>query len=116
MSRLRLIPPNSPSPDAAFEAFWDACPRKVDRALTWARWSQITSPEGLWTRIFDRDSGAHVEVHLRADPDTLLHAMRAYRTTQIAPSTRWEATPRLRDDGRYTIAPATWLNRGRWLD
>jgi len=99
-----------------FEVFWDVCAKKVEKALARAKFTAIVSPQGLVTRIFDRDSNSYVEVTLHATADELIRGMKAYRETQIVPSTRWDKVPKLKDEGRYTLHPATWLNRGRWQD
>ena len=97
-----------------FDEFWAACPKKVDKPLCRAKWSAITSQHGLKTRTLDRDSGMFIEVHLKATADELIQAMRDYAWSQIVPSTRYEKSPQLIEGGKFTMQPATWLNRGRW--
>ena len=97
-----------------FDAFWAACPKKVDKALTRAKFAAITSAQGLKTRTLDRDSGMFIEVHLKAAAAELIKAMRDYAWTQIVPSTRYDKTPQLVEGGKWTMQPATWLNRGRF--
>ena len=95
---------------ADFEAFWKECPKRVDKALAKAKWDKITG-EGLKTRMLDRDSGMFVEIELKATPEELIAGMKRYYRTQFD-----RATYKIRDDGKYTMHPATWLNRGRWMD
>lgn len=97
-----------------FEAFWAACPKKVDKALTRAKFTAITSAQGLKTRTLDRDSGMFIEVHLKATADELIKAMWEYKSSQIVPTTINDRTPLLIEGGKFTMHPATWLNRGRW--
>ena len=96
-----------------FDAFWAACPKKVDKALTRAKFIAITSEQGLKTRTLDRDSGMFIEVHLKATADELTKAMRDYAWTQKAEGSRY-GDGKLKDGGKYTMHPATWLNRGRF--
>ena len=97
-----------------FDEFWAACPKKVDKPLCRAKWNAITSERGLKTRTLDRDSGMFVEVHLKATADELIKAMWEYKRSQIVPTTINDRTPLLIDGGKFTMQPATWLNRGRW--
>ena len=95
-----------------FNDFWAASPRKVDKALTRARFEALTSPSGLTTRIRDRESGQLIDVHHdQVSPETLVNAMKKYAQEQIDPQTFG-----YKDGGKYLIHPATFLNRGRWLD
>ena len=102
------IPIKQPDP---FEAFWRICPKKVGKPLAMAKFSQITSSAGYRTRTLDRDSGTYVEIVLQATAQELIDAMRAYGKSQIDLQTY-----DLKDGGRYTLHPATWLNQGRWMD
>ena len=100
-----------------FDDFWKECPKKEKKAIAQAKWAAITSEHGLATRTLDRDSGMYIDLTLKATPEELVKAMKAYRQTQIAPMIGYE-TPRyfLKDDGKYTLYPSTWLNQGRWMD
>lgn len=93
-----------------FDDFWKACPKKVGKPVAQAKFEAITG-DGLLTRTLDRDSGTYVTIELRATPEELVEGMRRYRKTQID-----RETFRLKDDGKYTLNPATFLNQGRWLD
>lgn len=95
---------------ATFDDFWMKCPKRVGKPLAKAKWDAITG-DGLITRTLDKDSGTYVTIELRATPEELVEGMRRYRKTQIDPQTFG-----LRDNGKYTCHPATWLNQGRWLD
>ena len=95
---------------ATFDDFWAVCIKKVGKPLTRAKWEAITNG-GLTTRTLDRDSGTYVEIELSATPAELIAGMRRYRDKQIE-----RKTYRLRDDGKFVLHPATWLNQGRWLD
>ena len=94
-----------------FEDFWKVCPKKVGRALTRAKFDAITSDAGLQTRTLDRDSGNYVDIHLKATASELVSAMRRYEKAQTDPKTFG-----LKEDGKFTLHPATWLNQGRWMD
>ena len=96
-----------------FDEFWAACPKKVDKALTRAKFAAITSERGLKTRTLDRDSGMYIEVHLKATADELIKAMRDYAWSQKADGSAFGSGV-LKDGGKFTMQPATWLNRGRW--
>lgn len=114
---LKLAP--SPAQNAApdlFDDFWSACPKRAGKPLARAKFLAITSPDGLRTQMLDRDSNTYVALELKGTADELIAAMKRYRDTQIVPSTRWERKPLLKDGGKYTLHPATWLNRGRWQD
>lgn len=95
---------------AAFEAFWQACPKKVGKPLARAKWREIVG-HGLRTRTMDKDSGMYVDIDLQATPDELLAGMKRYARSLI----------RVENDKyviekRYVVHPATWLNQGRWED
>lgn len=102
---------------ATFDGFWELCPKKVDKALTKAKWDAITR-DGLETRTLDRDSGQYVPLNLKATPDELIEGMVRYRRTQIIKEFEHHGRQyvTLVDDGKFTAHPATWLNRGRWMD
>ena len=109
MSNVHSIA-RDPAP-VTFEDFWQNCPKRCDKALARLKWDAITGPNGLHTRMLDRDSGQYVEIELRATPEEILAGMKKYRDTQIDRNT-WK----LKDGGKFTCHPATWLNRGRWMD
>lgn len=99
--------------DDAFEAFWAVCPKKVGKMIARIKFEAIISDAGLRTRVKDNATDRYIEdVHLKAAPEQLIEAMKAYARTQYDVDNRYE----LRDGGRYTLHPATWLNKGRWLD
>ena len=100
---------------ATFDDFWKECPKRVDKMLAKAKWDAITSPDGLSTRIKDRETGELVEVHLKATPDELVAGMKRYDRSvrTYKPGADWGT---LKDDSAYICHPSTWLNRGRWLD
>ena len=96
----------------AFDDFWSASPRKLDKVLAKARFDALTSKDGLTTRIRDRESGQLIDVHYdQVSPEILVNAMKKYAKEQMDPKTFG-----YKDDGKYLIHPATFLNRGRWLD
>ena len=107
VGQMRRAEPASDS----FDDFWRNCVKKLDKALTKAKWDAITSERGLETKMLDRDSGAYVAVHLKAAPQELIDGMKRYAKSQIDPNTY-----RIRDNGKFTCGPAVWLNRGRWMD
>lgn len=94
----------------AFEAFWKAYPRRVGKPLAKAKFAQIVNG-GLKTRTLDKDSGQYVEIELTATPDELIAGAKRYYDTQLDRNTF-----SLKDGGKFTCHPATWLNQGRWLD
>lgn len=96
---------------ASFEDFWRSYPKKSGKLLAKAKWDAITG-DGLKTRIFDRDSNTYVDVELQAAPAEIIEGMRKYRDTQIDKNNGYK----LKDDGKYTLNPATFLNQGRWMD
>ena len=95
---------------ATFEDFWKVYPRRVGRPLAQAKWDAITNG-GLATKTLDRDSGSYVSITLQADPHEIIEGARRYAKSQRDPDTY-----KLRDNGRFTCHPATWLNQGRWMD
>lgn len=94
----------------SFEEFWSACPRKVGKPLTRAKFTAITT-EGLKTRTLDRDSGQYVEIGLKATPEELIDGMKAYARSLIRVENDQYVTEK-----KYVCHPATWLNQGRWMD
>ena len=107
--KLSVLKTIENDPAAAFEEFWRACPKKVGKALARAKFIEIVT-NGLRTRTLDRDSGAYVELTHKADPLEIIAGMRRYRQSQIG------ADFGFKDDGRFLLHPATWLNRGGWED
>lgn len=95
---------------ATFDDFWRAFPKRVGKPLAKAKWDAITG-DGLKTRTLDKDSGTYVEIELKATADEIVAGAKKYSATQID-----RQTYRLKDDGKYTCQPATWLNQGRWMD
>jgi hypothetical protein len=95
---------------ATFDEFWKAYPKRVGKPLAKAKWDAITNG-GLRTRTLDKDSGQYVAIELKADAAELIEAAKRYRDTQMDKNTY-----RLKDDGRFTLHPASWLNQGRWED
>lgn len=100
--QLRLAP--------TFNDFWKAYPKRVGRPLAEAKWNAITG-DGLKTRTLDRDSNTYVEIELKATPEEIIAGAKAYAASQIDRNTY-----RLKDDGKFTLQPATFLNQGRWMD
>ena len=100
-------------PEADFEAFWALVPseRKRGKAMCRALFNQITRPGGRSTRTLMRDSGQYVELHLEASPREIIDGWRRYIVGQIDKNNGF----RLRDGGKYTLLPATFLNRGEWM-
>jgi hypothetical protein len=92
-----------PKTDSQFDVFWSGCLKKADKAMAKAKWDLITTT-GLYTRMLDRDSGHYVDVTLRASPDEIIAGYREY------------AMRNLETEDRFIMGPATWLNRGRWMD
>lgn len=95
---------------ATFATFWKIFPKRVGRPLAEAKFNAITNG-GLRTRTLDKDSGQYVTIELHAKPEELIAAAKRYRDSQIDRNTY-----KLKDDGRYTLHPSSWLNQGRWLD
>ena len=94
---------------ATFETFWKWFPKKVGKPLAMTKWKAITNG-GLTTRTMDRDSGQFVEIELSATPEELIEGAKRYRREQTGEDYK------LKDGGKYTCHPATWLNQGRWMD
>lgn len=103
---------------ATFDDFWRLCPKKVGKPIAEAKWRAITSPQGMMTRTLDRDSGLYIDIHLKATPEELIAGMKRYCMEQC-PTSTWEeiaqGRARLKDGGKYTCHPSTWLNQGRWM-
>ena len=98
-------------PQASFDDFWAASPKRVGKPLTQAKWDAITSPHGLRTKTLDRDSGGYVEIFLKATPEELVDGMKRY--ARNLPRT---ADYTITVEDRFLVHPATWLNQGRWMD
>ena len=95
-----------------FDWFWNACPKKVGKALARVKFDAITSEAGFDARTKDNDAGEFVRLGiLKATAEELIDAMQSYADTQKDPNSYG-----LKDGGRYTLHPATWLNKGRWMD
>lgn len=89
---------------ASFEAFWKLYPRHIDKALAKSKWDAITNG-GLSTRMLDRDSGQFIPMTLQASAAEIMDGLKRYR-----------ANMPLEWDEKFVPHPATWLNRGRWMD
>lgn len=91
-----------------FDEFWKASPIKKEKPLTRQKFMALVSPEGLTTKIKDRETGELIEIHYeQQDPYVLVEQMKAYYRRQLDKD--YKISP-------YTVHPATWLNRGRWQD
>lgn len=97
-------------PSPRFEEFWKAYPKRVCKAMAKDKWDKITNG-GLTTKMKDGESGEMIEVFLQATAEEIIAGAKRYYETQIDKKT-WK----LKDDGRFTCQPHTWLNRGRWTD
>ena len=93
-----------------WQHFWNACPKKVGKAMARVKFDAVING-GLCTRTLDRDSGQFIELTLEATADELIEGMRRYAETQYQTDGYG-----LKDDGRYTLHPSTWINRGGWMD
>ena len=100
----------APAVEATFEQFWFLYPRKVDKALARAKWDAITG-DGLTTRTLDRDSGQYVVLALAATPAAILAGLRHYLASIPRKPNSYEYL-----EPQYIPHPATFLNRGRWMD
>jgi hypothetical protein len=104
---------------AAFEEFWQVYPKKADKPLTRAKWEAITNG-GLDATNKDRETGQMISVGvLQATPEEIIEGAKRYRATQIdekrCRSDDYTRTI-LKDGGRWTMCPYTWLNRGGWMN
>ena len=107
---------------ATFEDFWRVCPKKVGKLLALRKWDAVISATGLETKIFDETTEEYFEDVLKVTALELIFAMAEYRKTQIE---NYANTPfvdidagkyKLKDDGKFTLHPATFINKGRFLD
>ena len=98
-----------PETQPTFDDFWKVYPKRVGKPLARARWDAITGP-GLKTRVLDKSSGTFVHIELAATPAEIIEGAKRYRDSQIGPDYK------VKDDGKYTLHPATFLNQGRWMD
>ena len=89
---------------AMFDQFWRLYPRRIDKALAKAKWDAITNG-GLSTRMLDRDSGQFIPITLQATAEEIM-----------AGAKRWKDNLPLEYEEKFIPHPATWLNRGRWMD
>ena len=97
---------------ASFEQFWQVFPKRVGKAMAKAKWDAITG-DGLVTRTLDKDSGTYIELELKATPEEIIEGAKRYFQSQRLPGI---GNYRLKDDGKFTLHPSTWLNRGGWMD
>lgn len=95
---------------SGFEDWFAVFPKHVGKAIAKSLWEAITGP-GLETRTLNRDAGTYIHLTLKATPEELLEGAKRYRERQIDRNTY-----KLKDDGKYTCHPSTWLNQGRWMD
>lgn len=98
--------PIRPQPkEATFDEFWELYWRKIDKALARTKWDRITNG-GLATRTMDRDSGQFIDIRLQAGPEEIIAGLKRYNRKNYEEKTEM----------KYICHPATWLNRGRWMD
>ena len=99
-----------PAPQVGFDDFWRLYPRHADKAMCRAKWEAITNG-GLVTRCLDRDSGGYVELRLQASPNEIVEGVKRYvKTLPRKPNSYDFLEP------QFIALPATFLNRGRWMD
>jgi hypothetical protein len=109
MSNIHALQQPQPEP-LTFDDFWLAYPKRVGKPLARAKWEAIVNG-GLTTRTLDKDSGTYVAITLEATAQELVDGAKRYAKSQIDPNTYG-----LKDGGRFTLHPSTWLNQGRWED
>ena len=84
-TKTKDIPPHTPQGESeSFLRFWEAYPRKMDRARAWSAWEQLCPDEGLTAVI-----------------------MTAVQEQSRSAQWRQEA-------GRYIPSPEKWLKNRRW--
>lgn len=101
-----------------FEEFWKWYPKKIGKLQAKAKWMAITNG-GLETRTLDQDSGTFMPLTLQAKPSEIIEGAKRYRATQIDPKQCRSDDPSktiLKNEGKFTCLPVTWLNKGRWMD
>lgn len=106
MTVVQMIRPQ----EDRFEEFWKAFPKRVGKPIAKAKWDAITG-SGLKTRTLDKDSGTYIEIELHATPEELIAGAKNYyeRNRKIGGYG-------FKDEGKFLLHPATFLNQGRWLD
>jgi hypothetical protein len=97
-------------PSDRFDEFWEIYPKHTGRPVAKFKWDEITNG-GLTTQTLDRDSGTYVTLRLQATADELIEGARRYRKKNTDKNSY-----RIKDEGKYIVSPANWLNRGMWMD
>lgn len=97
-----------------FDEFWlhFPAPRRGQKALCRAKWNAITNG-GLKTRTLDKDSGQYVAIELQATPEEIIEGAKRYDAAMRDASGTFG---KYKDDGKFCVSPAVWLNQGRWED
>lgn len=96
--------------ERAFEAFWTNYPRKVGKPLARAKFMAIVKG-GFRTKTMDKDSGQYVEIELDATPEEILAGTKRYALSLIDRNTF-----KRKIEDKFIAHPATFLNRGGWLN
>ena len=98
----------------SFEEFWlwYPAPRRQGKPLCRAKWNAITG-EGLKTRMLDKDSGQYVEIFLKATPQQIIEGVKKYAERMKDPQGKYGS---YLDSGKFIVAPAVFLNQGRYED
>jgi hypothetical protein len=108
---IDLFPTTHTEPQPSrFAEFWQVYPKRVGKPLAKAKFDAITTT-GLKTKTLDKDSGCYIEIELSATADEIIEGAKRYAKSQIDKNTY-----RLKDEGKYILNPATFLNAGRFYD
>ena len=116
MSVIPLFQSEQPQPEQPrFDEFWSAypMPKRVGKAVAKAKFDAITGPHGLKTKTLDRDSNSYVEIELKATADEIIRGAHAYAQRH---KRQGSGAFGYVDDGKFIMNPATFLNRGIWMD
>lgn len=96
--------------EKAFEAFYQAYPKRIDKALARSKFFGIVKG-GFRTKTLDKDSNSFVEIELSATPEELIEAAKRYTSSLIDTNTY-----KRKVEDKYIPSPAVWLNKGRFQD
>ncbi len=109
-STVHTLFATQPAADSRFSEFWAVYPKKVGKPLAKAKFDAIVKG-GYLTKTLDKDSNTFIDIELEASADDIIKAAKKYAAEQIDRNTY-----KLKDGGKFILHPASWLNKGRFLD
>lgn len=94
---------------ARFNEWWALYPRKINKAIAKAKYTEIV--RGCTTKTLHKDSQTYMPLELQATEAELIQAVKKYVDGMIDRNTFKRTV-----EEKFIPYPDVWLNRGRFMD